>query len=212
MAEAAKMYENVQRDILIALANEYSEYCRLESISISDVTDCASTKWNFSKVNPGLVGGHCISIDPYYLMDRCRKKQFKIPLISQARITNELKPSSVSKRIIELTNSIHEKNGSIRLLLLGFTYKADCSDIRNTKVADVIYELKKVFDHVDCFDPFADKQDAKQIYNINLLDDIPALEEYDLVIRMVDHQAFNKIYNSSALNKSTYLLSLNELL
>ena len=93
------MYENVQRDVLIALANEFSEFCRIENIDVSEVTECASTKWNFSNVKPGLVGGHCIAVDPYYLINRAIQKNIQLPLIKNAREINEQKVFLVAKRI-----------------------------------------------------------------------------------------------------------------
>lgn len=134
IAEAAKMYENVQRDVVIALANEFADYCRAESIDINEVTDCAATKWNFNDVRPGMVGGHCIGVDPYYLLNRAAIKGVDLPLVSQSRTTNEKKVTSVADRILDI---VSEKE-SAKILLLGFSYKKNCADIRNTKVAEII--------------------------------------------------------------------------
>ena len=135
VAEAAKMYENVQRDILIALANEYSDYCNKEGIDIFEVTKCASTKWNFSNVLPGLVGGHCIGVDPYYLLHRAEKLGIKIPLVQCGRLINETKASNVVSKITEYISVHLDENPKV--LLLGFAYKSNTDDIRNTKVAEV---------------------------------------------------------------------------
>ena len=115
-AEAAKMYENVQRDVLIALANQYSEYCLTEGLNIKEVTKCASTKWNFSKVHPGLVGGHCISVDPYYLLARAKAKGTELQLIEKARSINE------AKRIVGYVNDTFPNRDNLSVLVLGFSY------------------------------------------------------------------------------------------
>lgn len=106
VAEAAKLYENVQRDVLIALANQYSEYCMAEGIDISEVTICAATKWNFADVYPCLVGGHCIGVDPYYLIERCNHLDISIPLVNCARNINECKPIQIANRIIKTIDNI----------------------------------------------------------------------------------------------------------
>ena len=115
-AEAAKMYENVQRDVLIALANQYSDYCLTEGLNIKEVTNCASTKWNFSKVYPGLVGGHCISVDPYYLLARAKAKGTELQLIEKARSINE------AKRIVGYVNDTFPNRDNLSVLVLGFSY------------------------------------------------------------------------------------------
>lgn len=194
VAEASKMYENVQRDVLIALANEYSEYCSKEGIDIREVTECASTKWNFAKVEPGLVGGHCIGVDPYYLLQRACKLETATPLIKCAREINESKAEKVANNLIQLFES-KQKDG-IKVLLLGFAYKANTSDTRNTKVADIYKILSQRFQDVDCFDPYVDVDKSKNDYQINLLEKKPDVKSYDYVIRMVNHKEFEDIDNA----------------
>lgn len=190
VAEATKMYENVQRDVLIALANEYAHFCKLEGIKIEEVTECASTKWNFAKVYPGLVGGHCIGIDTYYLLQRAKEKNQSMDLIQTARNTNETEPYHVAYRIKEIAQTIDAK----RILLLGFSYKPNTPDCRNTKVADVYNELKRHFSVVDCLDPIVDREIVSKEYGIRLLGSMEELStDYDLVVKMVNHNVFSKI-------------------
>ena len=193
VAEAAKMYENIQRDILIALANEYSDYCNKEGIDIFEVTKCASTKWNFSNVLPGLVGGHCIGVDPYYLLHRAEKLGIKTPLIQCGRLINETKASTVVSKITEYI-SVH-LDGNPKVLLLGFAYKSNTDDIRNTKVAEVYNRLKSQYSVVECYDPFVNSEVVIKEYGINLFTTMPDISHYDLVIRMVNHDIFMNIEN-----------------
>ena len=193
VAEAAKMYENVQRDILIALANEYSDYCNKEGIDIFEVTKCASTKWNFSNVLPGLVGGHCIGVDPYYLLHRAEKLGIKIPLVQCGRLINETKASNVVSKITEYI-SVHLDDNP-KVLLLGFAYKSNTDDIRNTKVAEVYNRLKSQYSVVECYDPFVNSEVVIKEYGINLFTTMPDISHYDLVIRMVNHDTFMNIEN-----------------
>ena len=193
VAEAAKMYENVQRDILIALANEYSDYCNKEGIDIFEVTKCASTKWNFSNVLPGLVGGHCIGVDPYYLLHRAEKLGIKIPLVQCGRLINETKASNVVSKITEYISVHLDENPKV--LLLGFAYKSNTDDIRNTKVAEVYNRLKSQYSVVECYDPFVNSEVVIKEYGINLFTTMPDISHYDLVIRMVNHATFMNIEN-----------------
>ena len=193
VAEAAKMYENVQRDILIALANEYSDYCNKEGIDIFEVTKCASTKWNFSNVLPGLVGGHCIGVDPYYLLHRAEKLGIKIPLVQCGRLINETKASNVVSKITEYISVHLDENPKV--LLLGFAYKSNTDDIRNTKVAEVYNRLKSQYSVVECYDPFVNSEVVIKEYGINLFTTMPDISHYDLVIRMVNHDIFMNIEN-----------------
>ena len=193
VAEAAKMYENVQRDILIALANEYSDYCNKEGIDIFEVTKCASTKWNFSNVLPGLVGGHCIGVDPYYLLHRAEKLGIKTPLIQCGRLINETKASTVVSKITEYISVHLDENPKV--LLLGFAYNSNTDDIRNTKVAEVYNRLKSQYSVVECYDPFVNSEVVIKEYGINLFTTMPDISHYDLVIRMVNHDIFMNIEN-----------------
>lgn len=191
VAEAAKMYENIQRDTLIALANEYSDYCRMEGISIEDVTSCASSKWNFSNVKPGLVGGHCISVDPYYLLERCKSLNSKMALVSQARQINESKANKVTQLIINYIDNKKHQSDKRNVLILGFSYKPNCGDIRNTKIINVIRELKQNNIQVDCYDPLVDSNAVSHEYKFDVLTSFPSIQNYDVVIKMVEHKIFD---------------------
>ena len=189
VAEATKMYENVQRDVLIALANEYSEFCRAEGIDINEVTECASTKWNFSKVNPGLVGGHCIGVDTYYLLNRANQKSASLPLIQCARTINETKTGKVADKIRELAKGF----GTKTILLLGATYKADTSDCRNSKALEILRTLKGEFT-VDCYDPLIDTGKVEEEYHLQVVTNPKELrDKYDLVVRLVNHADFETV-------------------
>jgi UDP-N-acetyl-D-galactosamine dehydrogenase len=204
VAEAAKMYENVQRDVLIALANEYANFCKSEGISIGEVTECASSKWNFTKVNPGLVGGHCIGVDTYYLLLRAKEKKQPLDLVQTARSINEAEPQKVANRITKLAKNVNAK----RILLLGFSYKANTPDCRNTKVVDVYNELKRHFPIVDCFDPLVNKKKVGKDYGIRVISSQEELPiDYDLVIKMVEHNIFSKLEFANS-----KLIELNDLL
>lgn len=198
-AEAAKMYENVQRDVLIALANQYSEYCRVEGLNIHEVTDCASTKWNFAKVFPGLVGGHCISVDPYYLLARAKEKETTLQLVETARSINEAKVGHVAKRIVDFAKQKNSNRVDLRILILGFSYKRNVGDIRNTKVAELLSILSTAIKNIDCYDPLVNKEDAKNIYGLDVItsmSDIPK-DEYDLAIVAVKHNRISEVrYNA----------------
>lgn len=207
VAEAAKMYENVQRDVLIALANEYADYCRGEEIDIDAVTECASSKWNFSIVNPGLVGGHCISVDPYYMIAKAKRKNIAIPLITTAREVNESKPSKIADRIIDRIKQSNKITTNAKILIFGFSYKANISDIRNTKVYDVIKYLTSRSISCDCIDPWVDTTLAKELYGVNVFNHIDQIaDEYDLVVNLVSHEVFE-----SEVFLSLHPIKLNEL-
>ena len=192
-AEAAKMYENVQRDVLIALANQYADYCRIENIDINEVTSIASTKWNFQRIMPGLVGGHCIGVDPYYLLDRACTKGIPLPLVKIARQINETKADQIAQRIIEIGKTICGAQKSPNILLLGFSYKPNTNDIRNTKVADVIKRLQGKC-NLDCYDPLVDSQKVRSSYGVSLctLENIMD-HHYDLSVVMVPHEVLSNL-------------------
>ena len=190
IAETAKMYENVQRDVLIALANEYADFCKSEGININEVTECAASKWNFAKVYPGLVGGHCIGVDTYYLMKRAKDKKQSLNLVQTARHINEAESKKVATRIKDYAVFINAQ----RILLLGFSYKANTPDCRNTKVADVYNELKQHCLVVDCFDPLVDTKKVSKDYGISIIHSKEEVQtDYDLVVQLVNHNVFNEM-------------------
>lgn len=205
VAEAAKMYENVQRDVLIGLANEYSEFCRTIGIDIHEVTSCASTKWNFSRVFPGLVGGHCIGVDTYYLLEKAESLGQDLTIVRTARETNEDKTNRVIERMINtLRKNLNYQD--LEILILGFAYKKDTSDIRNTKIASIIKKLKTIIKSVDCYDPWVDSQSVKEMYGIDVLTSSDLLnKKYNAVFKLVEHSKFSTFESANMIDVSSLL-------
>ena len=199
IAEAAKSVENIQRDLNISLVNELAIIFDVLSIDSKEVIDAASTKWNFMKFYPGLVGGHCISVDPYYLTYKSKKGGYEPKLISSGRMINENMTQFVANKILKMSlkNKI-EIIGS-KCLILGVTFKENCSDIRNSKVPKLYNELKEFGINVEVFDPRANDFDVKKVFNINL---IRNLTKYDSIILAVGHQEFRKL-NFRSLKKNS---------
>lgn len=206
VAEAAKMYENVQRDVLIGLANEYSEFCRTIGIDIHEVTSCASTKWNFSKVFPGLVGGHCIGVDTYYLLEKAESLGQDLQIVRTARETNEDKASRVFERMISALRERNLDPQDTEILILGFSYKKDTSDIRNTKIAPIIKNLETTVKRVDCYDPKVDSQSVKEMYGIDVLTNPSTInKKYNAVFKLVEHSEFSSFDSVNMIDISSLL-------
>lgn len=183
-AEAAKVIENTQRDINIAFMNEITMIFAKMNLSIHDVLDAASTKWNFLKFTPGLVGGHCIGVDPYYLAEAAKALGHKPEIILAGRKTNE-------SMAYEFADLINQRIGKpARLLVLGLTFKEDVPDLRNTKVTDLISSLKKRGHKVDVHDACADPLEAKKYFDIDLLPVLTLEEKYDGVVGAVPHKSY----------------------
>ena len=193
VAEAAKIIENTQRDINIALINELSIIFNLMNIDTLDVIDAASSKWNFIKFKPGLVGGHCIGVDPYYLTYKSELLGYSPEIVLAGRRINDGMANWVAEQIIleMLRKKINIKNSKI--LILGFTFKEDCPDIRNTKVIDIIKNLIKYQSIVEVVDPLANIKETKKEYKINLINEIPKNVKYDVVICSVAHKQYKSI-------------------
>ena len=186
VAEAAKVIENTQRDLNIAFINELAQIFHKMGIDTNEVLKAASTKWNFLNFKPGLVGGHCIGVDPYYLAYKSKKLGFEPKIILSGRETNQLIPEFIFKRILENFND--EKNKYKKVLILGATFKEDCPDIRNSKSLD----LFKIFDKngFSCkiYDPIADEEEMKILYNENQVKKLET--SYDVVVIAVGHSSF----------------------
>ena len=193
VAEAAKIIENTQRDINIALMNELSVIFDRLDIDTKEVLDAASTKWNFLPFSPGLVGGHCISVDPYYLTFKAQKVGYEPDVVLSGRKIND----SMSQRVAERTLNLLRKKSSIssktNILILGFTFKENCPDVRNTKVIDIFKTLRRRNINVEIFDPEADSKEVKNLYQINLVKDEKKLKDFDAVIIAVAHDKFKKM-------------------
>ncbi len=194
VAEASKVIENTQRDVNIALINELALIFDTMNINTRDVIEAAATKWNFIKLTPGLVGGHCIGVDPYYLTHKAEELGYKPNLILGARQIN----NGMGKYIAETTvksmiqNDKRIKDSSV--LILGVTFKEDCPDMRNTKVVDIIEELKEYGCNVDIYDPWVDPEEEKQHYKHGIIDNpFESDKKYDAIVVAVAHKQFMKL-------------------
>jgi UDP-N-acetyl-D-galactosamine dehydrogenase len=190
VAEAAKVIENTQRDLNIAFVNELSMLFNRLSIDTKEVLDAAGTKWNFLNFKPGLVGGHCIGIDPYYLAHKAQSVGFHTELILAGRRTNDNMPKFISNSIIKLMLKKGIEIQKSKALVLGVTFKEDCPDIRNSKVPDLINELKEFGINVEVYDPLADKKELEHHYKLKLNQ---ISNEYDLIVLAVSHKEFVKL-------------------
>ena len=191
VAEAAKVIENSQRDINIAFVNELSKIFRLLNIDTEEVLTAAATKWNFLKFSPGLVGGHCIGVDPYYLAQKAKDVGYNPEIILAGRKMNDSMGSYVAQETVKL---MIDKGISIKgsnTLVLGITFKENCPDIRNSRVIDIIKEFKTYKVNIDVYDPWADKDTVKQEYNLNLINNASLLKRnYDAIVLAVSHKEF----------------------
>lgn len=191
VAEAAKVVENTQRDVNIAFMNELKVILDAMKIDVNEVIDAASTKWNFLPFRPGLVGGHCIGVDPYYLAQCAKEAGVEPDIVLQARRTNESMSIYQADEIVRNLMRKGTDMSNCRILIKGFTFKPDCPDIRNTKVADLYHRLTDHYGiRTDVFDPIADKKLAKKEYGIELVNSIDE-EDYDSVVVAVNHTIFN---------------------
>lgn len=191
VAEAAKVVENVTRDVNIALVNELAMIFNSMGIKTNEVIEAAGTKWNFQKYYPGLVGGHCIGVDPYYLIFKSKKLHFNPKLIEISREINENLKDFIVKNVVYLMveNEVPIKGSNI--LVMGITFKENCNDIRNSKVVDILEELEKIGVNLTVYDPHADKIAVKKEYNIDLTDNYVA--KYDAILFAVAHDEFKNI-------------------
>ena len=211
IAEAAKVIENTQRDLNIALVNELSKVFRNLNIDTLDVINAAKTKWNFLPFKPGLVGGHCIGVDPYYLTYKSEKQGYYPEVIlSGRRINDGMGYWYIEQLLLEMVKkgmAIH----SSEALVLGFTFKENCPDIRNTKVIDVINALNKFKIKNEVIDPIADIDEANKVYNLGLKNDIPNEKKFNIIIVAVAHTYFSELLIEdwkSLLNSNYILLDL----
>ena len=189
VAEAAKVIENTQRDLNIAIVNEFAKIFNIIGIDTQAVLDAAGSKWNFLKFKPGLVGGHCISVDPYYLTHKAQEVGYRPEVILAGRRINDGMGQYVATQMVKklARNKIHIDEAKV--LVLGFTFKGDCPDIRNTKIIDIIKELKSFNINVDVYDDWADKQEALDHYDIELIDTLHR-NYYDGIVVAVDHSDY----------------------
>ena len=189
VAEAAKVIENSQRDINIAFVNELSKIFNCMGIDTQDVLDAASTKWNFLPFKPGLVGGHCIGVDPYYLAQCAQGYGYNPEIILAGRRMNDGMGEYVANQVVKLMLKKGIQVLKSNILILGFTFKENCPDVRNTKVIDIYNALQTYNLNITVYDPWANPEIVKREYGIDVVNSLPA-EKYDAVILAVSHQIF----------------------
>lgn len=212
VAEAAKIIENTQRDVNIAFINEVAKVFNALDIDTEEVLRAASTKWNFLNFRPGLVGGHCISVDPYYLIRHAELHGLRPRLMTEARNINEAMGFYLAERVLTIINRRGLKIADTRVLLLGFSFKENCPDVRNTKVSDTAAMLMKLGAEVTVFDPVVDEESARREYpEIPLVTDpreLPERGRFDVVVKCVDHEAFRHMDLAPLLNEGCETCSI----
>ncbi len=189
VAEAAKVIENSQRDINIAFVNELSKIFNLVGIDTNEVLEAAGTKWNFLKFKPGLVGGHCIGVDPYYLAQKAQEVGYHPEIILAGRRLNDSMGKYVATEVVKLILRKDLKVIDSKVLLLGFTFKEDCPDVRNTRVIDIYNELVNFDMKVDVYDPWVNPIEVKKEYGIDVITHLP-VSQFTAVILAVAHKKF----------------------
>ncbi|MEP0366638.1 MAG: nucleotide sugar dehydrogenase [Cyclobacteriaceae bacterium] len=192
VAEAAKVIENAQRDINIAFVNELAMIFDRMKIDTKEVLEAAGTKWNFLKFSPGLVGGHCIGVDPYYLTHKSEELGYHPQVILAGRKINDNMGAYVAQKTVKLLSQKGNMTPSSRILIMGLTFKENCPDIRNTRVVDIYRELKSYNLAIDVFDPNVNPAEVKDEYGIDLKQD-PEIASYEAVILAVGHRSFLKL-------------------
>ena len=192
VAEAAKVIENTQRDLNIALMNELVKIFDAIDISTNEVLEAASTKWNFLNFHPGLVGGHCIGVDPYYLIHKSQQLGVIPDLLISARKINDSMSNYFSMKIFNVLNEKKIEINKSKILVLGITFKENCPDTRNSKVIDLVKELKSFRSSVDIYDPMVDVDDIKKEYGIDIINS-PPKSYYDIIVITVGHQIFTNL-------------------
>lgn len=193
VAEASKIIENSQRDVNIAFMNELAKIFNAMGIDTRDVIEAAASKWNFIKLSPGLVGGHCISVDPYYLIQKAQVYGVFPRVMFAARRLNDGMGNYVAEQTIKCMNKKGLLVKDAKILILGITFKENCPDIRNTKVVDIYTSLEEYTKNVTVYDPWANKENVKREYDIDIVSELPADEKFDAVILAVAHNQFKEL-------------------
>ena len=212
VAEAAKVIENVQRDLNISLMNELAIIFDKMGINTLEVIKAASTKWNFLPFTPGLVGGHCIGIDPYYLLYKARQLGYEPQVINSGRRINDAMPAFISTKLTQMLLHANKNPAQAKVLVMGLTFKENVADIRNSKVADLVRELMKYAMNVHIVDPCASANEVAHEYRLTLMD--KPSTQYDAVIVAVGHDEYRVLevsYLKSLMNESPILLDLKGL-
>jgi len=193
VAEAAKVIENTQRDLNIALVNELAIIFRQLGIDTLDVLEAAGSKWNFLPFRPGLVGGHCIGVDPYYLTHKAEQLGYHPQVVLAGRRINDGMGLWLAEQLVLGLAERRQEVVGTRVLVLGLSFKENCPDLRNTKVVDLIRGMKRYGMEVEVVDPWVDPQEACREYGLNVLHEIPAGARYGAVAALVAHQNFTEL-------------------
>lgn len=202
VAEASKIIENSQRDVNIAFMNELAKIFNAMNIDTHDVLAAAGSKWNFIKMSPGLVGGHCISVDPYYLIQKAQVYGVMPRMMTNARQLNDGMGDYVGAQVIKLMNKKGILVKDAKILILGITFKENCPDIRNTKVVDIYHTLSEYTNNITVFDPWANKENVNRAYGIDITNVMPTENDFDVIILAVSHKEFLKLDLRSSLKKN----------
>ncbi|HDZ13431.1 hypothetical protein LCGC14_1055110 [marine sediment metagenome] len=211
VAEAAKVIENSQRDINIAFVNELAKIFNLMSIDTGDVLEAAGTKWNFLPFKPGLVGGHCIGVDPYYLAQKAQAYGYHPEIILAGRRMNDGMGKYVASEVIKLMVQRDIKIKDANILILGITFKENCPDVRNTKAIDVIRNLQSYGTELTVFDPWASKEEVKEEFNLDIINKLPN-KKYSGIVLTVSHKEFLNLDLRSLLTEDGLLYDVKSVL
>jgi UDP-N-acetyl-D-galactosamine dehydrogenase len=209
IAEASKVVENTQRDINIAYMNELSKVFTALDIDMKEVTKAAATKWNFLPFHPGLVGGHCIGVDPYYLIHRSMQAGYEPTLLKSARVINNSMGEYVASRMLALLAKKQIAASTARVLIMGIAFKENTADIRNSRVVELINQLIASEVAVDIYDPLVDAQAVRESYGLACLDKLGETDKYDGIIIAVRHATFNEFEYSRYLKPRSVLYDLH---
>lgn len=193
VAESAKVIENSQRDINIAFVNELAKIFNLLGVDTTEVLEAASTKWNFLPFKPGLVGGHCIGVDPYYLAQKAMEIGYHSEIILAGRRLNDSMPAYIASEVIKLMIKKDIIINHSSILILGITFKENCPDVRNTKVVDIVKCLKEYDLNISICDPLASPKEVKHEYGLDIFNELPSSEKFDTIILAVPHQEFKNL-------------------
>ena len=212
VAEASKIIENSQRDVNIAFMNELAKIFNAMGIDTHDVIEAAASKWNFIKLSPGLVGGHCISVDPYYLIQKAQVYGVLPRVMSNARRLNDGMGAYVANQTIKCMNKKGVMVKDAKILILGITFKENCPDIRNTKVVDIYHTLQEYTDNITVYDMWADKEHTKKEYNIEITDTLEGNRKFDAVILAVAHKEFMSLDLKNLVNDNSVIYDVKGIL
>jgi UDP-N-acetyl-D-galactosamine dehydrogenase len=211
VAEASKIIENSQRDVNIAFMNELAKIFNAMGIDTNDVIEAAASKWNFIKLKPGLVGGHCISVDPYYLIQKAQVYGVLPRVMFSARRLNDGMGSYVAEQTVKCMNKKGVMVKNAKILILGITFKENCPDIRNTKIVDIYHTLEEYTNNITVYDPWANAAAVKHVYGIEIVNDLPS-DQFDAVILGVAHNQFLELNVKSLVKEGGVIYDVKGLL